>query len=89
MPVEVEFLAGYVGRYSLAKGNVLTITLDGDQLFAQRGGELKVPIYAESRVDYFCRPFDEQVSFRVDAQGFAIGLTLTQSGMTRAAKRIR
>ncbi len=89
VPVEVKVLDGYVGRYSLAKGDVVTITLEGDQLFAQRGGQSKVPIYAESRVDYFCRLFDERVSFMIDAQGFATGLALTENGVTRAAKRMK
>jgi D-alanyl-D-alanine-carboxypeptidase/D-alanyl-D-alanine-endopeptidase len=53
--VDAKVLGGYVGRYSLPRGNTLTITLDGDQLFEQRKGELKVPIYPESRVDYFCK----------------------------------
>jgi serine-type D-Ala-D-Ala carboxypeptidase/endopeptidase len=87
--VDTKVLAGYVGRYSLPRGNTLTITLDGDHLFEQRNGDLKVRIYPESRVDYFCRLFDEQITFKVDSQGLVTGLTYTRDGMARQAQRMK
>jgi hypothetical protein len=78
-----------VGRYSLPNGKTLRITLDGDQLFEHVTGELKVPIYPESRVDYFCKLFDEQVTFKVDSLGLATGLTFTQNGVAQPGKRIK
>jgi hypothetical protein len=87
--VDAKVLAGYVGRYSLPRGNILTITLDGDQLFEQRDGELKVPIYPESLVGYFCKLFDEQITFKIDSQGIATGLTYTRDGMARPAQRMK
>jgi hypothetical protein len=87
--VDAKVLAGYVGRYSLPRGNTVTITFNGDQLFEQRNGELKVPIYPESRVDFFCKLFDEQITFKVDSQGLTTGLTYTRNGMTRQAQRMK
>jgi CubicO group peptidase (beta-lactamase class C family) len=87
--VDTAVLSGYVGRYGLPRGNTLTITLDGDQLYEQRNGELKVPIYPENRLDFFCKLFDEQITFKVDSQGLATGLTYVRDGRARQAQRIR
>jgi hypothetical protein len=87
--VDPKILAGYVGRYSLPNEKTLRITLDGDQLFERVTGELKVPIYPESRVDYFCKLVDEQVTFKVDARGLATGLIYTQSGAAQPGKRMK
>ncbi|MFN7921563.1 MAG: serine hydrolase [Bryobacteraceae bacterium] len=87
--VDPKSLARYAGRYRLPRGKTLTITLEGDQLFEQLSGEVKVPIYPESPVAYFCKLFDEQITFKVDSQGLATALTYVSNGTARPAQRIR
>jgi hypothetical protein len=42
-----------------------------------------------SRVDYFCKLFDEQITFKVDSQGLTTGLIYTRNGMGRQAQRMK
>jgi hypothetical protein len=86
--VGAKVLAGYVGRYRFPERDVLTITLAGEQVFEQVSGELKESVFAESRLAYFCKLFDEQITFKVGSQGFATALIYTQSGKARQAKRM-
>ena len=86
--VDPRVLSGYVGQYRFSKGDTLTVSLDGDRFFEQHSGELKVQIYPESPRDYFCKLFDEQVTFRTDSRGRTSGLVYTQNGIGRRARRI-
>ena len=79
---------GYVGRYGFSKDDILTVTRDGNRLFEQHTGELRVEVYPEGPRDYFCRIFDEQLSFKTDARGRATALVYTQNGKSRRAVRL-
>ena len=43
----------YVGRYELAPAFVLTITRDGDQIFAQATGQPRFEIFPSSETEFF------------------------------------
>jgi len=87
--VDPKLFDGYVGQYQLAPNFILTITREGDQLFAQATGQPKVQIYPESERDFFYKVVDAQITFETDSTGRAISLTLHQNGANLPAKRIQ
>jgi CubicO group peptidase (beta-lactamase class C family) len=86
--VDPKIFDRYVGRYQLAPDFILTITREGDQLFAQATGQPKLQIFSESTKDFFYKAVDAQVTFETDANGRATSLTLHQNGANMPAKRI-
>jgi protein-L-isoaspartate(D-aspartate) O-methyltransferase len=88
VPVNPELLHGYVGRYQLTAELVITITLEGDALFAQAANQRKLEIYPESDRKFFFKVIDAQITFVSDADPSASGLILHQGGRDMAAKRV-
>jgi CubicO group peptidase (beta-lactamase class C family) len=86
--VDPKLFDGYVGQYQLAPNFILTITREGDQLFAQATGQPKVQIFPEGERDFFYKVVDAQITFETDAAGRATSLTLHQNGANMPAKRI-
>jgi len=86
--VDPKLLDGYVGRYQFAPGVTLTISREGDALFAQLTGQEKFPIFPEGAKEYFFKVVDAQVTFETDAQGRATALILHQNGVEQQAKRM-
>ena len=86
--VDPKILDGYVGQYQLAPNFILTITREGDQLYAQATNQPKIQIFPEGERDFFYKIVDAQISFETDDRGRAISLTLHQNGANMPAKRI-
>jgi serine-type D-Ala-D-Ala carboxypeptidase/endopeptidase len=86
--VSTKLLDGYVGHYELAPTFIITITRDGDQLYAQATNQPRAALYANSDREFFYKVVDAQISFQTDTQGQAIGLVLHQNGRDQSAKRI-
>jgi D-alanyl-D-alanine-carboxypeptidase/D-alanyl-D-alanine-endopeptidase len=86
--VDAKLFEGYVGRYTLAPNFILTITREGDHLFAQATGQPKFELFAEGAKDYFFKVVDAQVTFETDALGQATGVVLHQNGVNLQAKRV-
>ncbi len=86
--VPPEALARHVGRYELAPAFILTITRDGEQLWAQATGQPRFAIYPESETRFFLTDVDAQIDFQSDAAGQTTGLTLLQAGRRMPAKRM-
>ena len=81
-------LDGYVGHYELTPTFVITITREGDQIFAQATGQAKAALYAKGEREFFYKIVNAQISFQADAQGQTTGLVLHQNGRDQPAKRI-
>jgi D-alanyl-D-alanine-carboxypeptidase/D-alanyl-D-alanine-endopeptidase len=73
---------GYVGDYQLGPGFVLSITRDGDHLFAQATGQPRFELFAQSDNEFFLKVVDAQITFEKDA------LVLHQNGANIRANRI-
>jgi CubicO group peptidase (beta-lactamase class C family) len=86
--VDPKTFDGYVGQYQLAPGFILTITKEGDRLFAQATGQTKNELFAEGEKDYFLKVVDAQITFEVNADGVAKQLVLHQGGRDIPAKRV-
>jgi serine-type D-Ala-D-Ala carboxypeptidase/endopeptidase len=86
--VDAAILQRYVGRYALAPTFVITITRDGDHLYAQATGQPKFEIFAEDDHNFFYKVVDAQITFVVDATGRATSLVLHQNGANAPGNRI-
>lgn len=86
--VDAEILKGYVGKFQLQPGFVITVTQDDTQLFAQATGQPQFEIFAESETKFFLKVVDAQITFQVGDDGVAESITLHQGGRNMPAKRI-
>jgi hypothetical protein len=86
--LDPKLFDGYVGQYQLAPNFILTITREGDQLYAQATGQPKFQIFPESPKGFFLKAVDAQITFETDANGRATSLTLHQNGNNMPANRI-
>ena len=75
-----EVLDRLVGRYQMAPQFFVTVTRDGDHLFAQLTGQAAYEIFAERPTDFFWKIVDAQLSFTLGPDGRATGLVLHQNG---------
>ena len=86
--VDPKVFDGYVGRYQLAPTFILTVTREGDQIFAQATGQPKFQIFPDSATEYFLKVVDAQITFLTDEKGRATSLVLHQNGRDLPAKRM-
>ena len=86
--VDPRLFDGYVGSYELAPGFLITVTREGDHLFAQATGQAKFEIFPEGERDFFYKVVDAQITFLTDADGKASELILHQNGQAPHAKRV-
>jgi len=86
--VDPKLFDGYVGQYQLAPNFILTVTREGNHLFAQATGQGKAEIFPESDREYFYKVVDAQITFKADNQGRATELILHQNGQDMPAKRL-
>jgi hypothetical protein len=87
--IDPKLFDGYVGQYQLAPNFILTITREGDALFAQATGQPKAQIFPKGVREYFYKIVDAQIIFVTDSAGRAISLTLHQNGADIPAKRVQ
>ena len=87
--VDPKLFDGEVGQYQLAPNSILTITREGDALFAQATGRPKFQILPESEREFFLKVVDAQITFETDGSGRATSLTLHHNGADTPAKRIQ
>jgi CubicO group peptidase (beta-lactamase class C family) len=78
----------FVGQYQLAPSVVMSITLEGEQLFGQLTNQQKFPIFPESPTQVFFKVVEAQISFDVGADGKASIATLHQNGRDIPATRV-
>jgi len=77
----------YAGQYELAPGFVLTVTREGDQIFAQASGQPKLEIFPESETRFFLKVVDAQLEFVRGDDGRATAVRLHQGGRVTEGKR--
>jgi len=88
--VDTRILDGYVGFYQLNDRTVMTITRNGQQLYAKFALQHALPIYARSHTEgntEFSYK-DAQISFITEADGQATSLILHKYGVDLPMKRI-
>ena len=82
-------LDAIVGQYQYGPGAVMTVTRDGDSVFAQLTGQPSFPIFAKSATDFEWRVVAAKVSFAKDADGKVTKAIHTQNGRTFDAPKIK
>ena len=77
----------YAGQYELAPDFVLSVTREGDQIFAQATGQSKLEIFPESETKFFFKVVDAQLEFVRGEDGKATAVRLYQGGRITEGKR--
>ncbi|AXE17713.1 serine hydrolase [Runella rosea] len=85
--VDETVLAKYTGEYQLAPGFILSITQEGQKLFAQATGQGKNELFAESETKFFLKVVDAQVEFFKNESGQIDKLILYQGGQKIEGKK--
>jgi beta-lactamase regulating signal transducer with metallopeptidase domain len=90
VPVAVDpaVLDRYVGYYRLTPAFLLSVTRDGDQLYAQGTGRNKVPVFAYNDHEFFYTVVAAQLTFVPASHGAVPALILHQDGRDRRADRV-
>ena len=78
-----------LGQYQYGPGAVLTVTRDGESVFAQLTLQPKFPIFAKSAVEFEWRAVPASVRFSKDKDGHVTKATHTQNDVTFDAPKIK
>lgn len=88
-------LDAYVGDYDYGTGKRMTVTRDGERLFAQFGGTIgqltgyrKLQIFPKSDTEFFWKAIDAQITFLKDADGKVIKAIHQQRGEKIEAPKV-
>jgi CubicO group peptidase (beta-lactamase class C family) len=86
--LDAATLQPFVGRYQLAPNVVITVTRDGDSLFAVLTGQEMLEIFPEGPRDFFWKAVDAQLTFQTGPDGAVSAAVLHQHGADMPAPRI-
>jgi serine-type D-Ala-D-Ala carboxypeptidase/endopeptidase len=79
-----------VGQYKFRlSATTITMTREGNRLFAQMTGQQKIEFFPESETDYFCTVVDAQITFVKDAAGKVARLILHQNGIDQTVTKVK
>ncbi len=82
-------LDAILGQYQYGPGAVLTVTRDGDQVFAQITNQPKFAIFPQSATEFEWKVVPAKVSFIKDSDGAVTHATHSQNGATFDAPKIK
>jgi serine-type D-Ala-D-Ala carboxypeptidase/endopeptidase len=82
VPADPKTFDALTGRYQLAPAFVITISREGDKLYAQATGQGRFQIFPEGPGKFFAKVADVQITFSADS------LTLRQNGRDMPAPRL-
>ena len=85
--LSADQVAGLDGVYELAPSALLTVTLEGTEVFAQLTGQSRFPIHASAPDEFFYDVVDAQIRFKRDESGAVTGLVLHQNGREIPARK--
>ena len=87
--VDPKIYKDYVGKYELSPGFIMEITTEDNKIFVQPTGQPKMEIFPESKVKFFLKVNDTQITFEKDESGKVTQLTLHRPGRNVLAKKIK
>jgi len=87
--VPVETLDSCTGQYDYGSEAVLTITREGDLLFAQLTGQPRFEIVASSETNFHWRVIDAHLTFMRNEAGEVVGGVQRQNGRTFEVRKIK
>ena len=86
--VDSKSLDDFVGKYDYGRGVTLTVTREGNQLFAQATNQPKFEIFAKSQDEFFWKVVKAEVKFVRDSSGKVVKAVHSQGGMAIEAPRV-
>lgn len=86
--LDVAALERVTGRYELAPGFVLTVTREGERVFAQATGQGKAQVFPSSELEFYYKVVEAQLVFERDAAGTITGVVLHQGGRKIPGRRL-
>ena len=86
--VDEKVMQGYVGRYELTPSVAFTISVEDGKMTVQLTGQPKIPLYAKSETEWFCKVVPAEITFELDEAGKCVALELFQNGIRQKAKRV-
>ena len=81
-------LESYVGVYELQPGFTITISRDGQHLFAQATGQSKFELFSKTSTEFYLKVVVAQVNFNL-LDGKVESLTLSQNGQKLNGKKVK
>jgi hypothetical protein len=79
----------FVGKYDYGEGKaIMTVSREGDRLFAQLTGQPKIQIYPKSPTEFFWKVVDAQVQFVKNDAGKVTKAIHHQGGQTLEAPKL-
>lgn len=87
--VDTGIYAAYVGEYDFGQNRLLTITREGDKLFAQRSGAPRSEMFPESETSFFLEVADVRFVFVKDGAGKVIGMILYANGQAMKGDKLK
>lgn len=78
--LDASTLQSYVGTYDVASGIRYAVTESDGHVFLQITGQPPFEIYPSAKDEFYYKIVDAQVTFRRDAAGKVVGVTLHQNG---------
>lgn len=82
-----ETLEEYVGRYELAPTFIITITREGEQMYAQATGQPQIEIFPSAKDKFYLKAVEAQLTFN-RTEGEVRSVTLHQGGRDMPGKKI-
>jgi hypothetical protein len=87
--VDAKIYDAYVGNYDYGKVNaIMTVTREGDQLFAQLTGQPKFEIFPKSETEFYWKVINARVTFVKGTSGKVTKAIHDQAGQTFDAPRM-
>jgi hypothetical protein len=87
--VDAKIYDAYVGEYNFGQNRAISITKEGDKLFAQRGGAPKSEMFAESETKFFLKVADIKLVFLRDEAGNVSELILYANGQEFRGSKVK
>ena len=78
--VPINKLKTYEGEYALAPNFTITITQEGEGLYAQATGQQKFEIFPYEEDKFFLKAVDAQLTFNINNEGISESVVLHQNG---------
>lgn len=87
--VDATVYEDYVGEYQLMPGFIVTITHEGDHLFAQATNQPKFEVFPRTETEFFYKVVNAQLTFVKEPSGEVTHMLLKQGGTERKADKIK
>jgi CubicO group peptidase (beta-lactamase class C family) len=78
--VDAKIYDDYVGEYEFGPNRLITVTREGDKLYAQRAGAPRAEILPENETTFFMTIADVRLTFVKDEAGKVTGMVLRANG---------